>query len=834
MANKTIADLAHSSGAIGNTDKFEIDNGSSEYRTFAEIIAALPGTVAGSDTQFQYNSSGSLAGAASLLKTTTGIKVFPTTTTGSGTSGGFVVDAESLTQGDAAAILSGTVTTGKLLKINTVGNTWTGNSTSTGLVDITCSSTGGAVSDISMLLNLARSGTNAHATHQAYGLNVSVTNTGTTSTNVAANLTASGATTNIAITATGLIQAYGAISATANYGKLSIGSGAAAFDGSTSGFFAGSSAGTHLAVNAASGFTGSLIDLQTAGVTQLSLSGAGVMVLTSKFTLKSAPTFATGELLIQNNVTGLNVVTLQNIGSNSYSALTFRDGVTPFHEMGAIGFGNHNSSDPFQGCIFIGTSNFDGATSPGNPPDFIVVQSGTVGGQSADNYTRFRCEGSTGNINFYDKDGSTVRCQLGPTGGATVTTTQGANTSADGLVLVNSGTATSGNQMYSSRLRLTGAGFKSNSVAASQVWDWIIENQPVQGTTVSTSNLVFSSQISAGGYAAKLTLDSAGTIFTANGVSIDANGNIAGIAANSGINISVNGGSVPCRWNFDVAMYSFGLLQKQSNMLAWTNGSSFTNSADTGIGRQAAGQIKIAGVSGSTLTPTFLVLGLDSGANGLVKCPNAASGAGNHLYMRGSNAGSGDTDGGSLYLVPGILSGAGNQGEVEVKSTEGYGSNPYITLRVSATTSTASQRIVLRNDAGTDRGLVNVGSGAALWAGANTLNMVSPDGNLGFFAGNAQVASMSSTELIMANAINIQTGTATGTIIASGATQKLGFWGATPVTQWNTSNTVGGFNANTTANVVCLESNFSGTIGSTLYTISDLVNCLKNAGFLAA
>jgi len=47
--------------------------------------------------------------------------------------------------------------------------------------------------------------------------------------------------------------------ASANYGLVSLGSGA--FDGSTSGFFTGSSSGTVLAVNAASGFAGNLIDV---------------------------------------------------------------------------------------------------------------------------------------------------------------------------------------------------------------------------------------------------------------------------------------------------------------------------------------------------------------------------------------------------------------------------------------------------------------------------------------------------------------------------------------------------------------------------------------------
>lgn len=58
-----------------------------------------------------------------------------------------------------------------------------------------------------------------------------------------------------------------AISASANYGRLSIGAGA--FNGSTSGFFTGNSAGTSIAVNEVSGYTGDLMNLQINGVNKI-------------------------------------------------------------------------------------------------------------------------------------------------------------------------------------------------------------------------------------------------------------------------------------------------------------------------------------------------------------------------------------------------------------------------------------------------------------------------------------------------------------------------------------------------------------------------------------
>lgn len=65
--------------------------------------------------------------------------------------------------------------------------------------------------------------------------------------------------------------------ASANYGTISVGGGA--WDGSTSGFFAGSASGTLLAANEDTGFTGDLIDLQTGGASRFIISGAGAMLL---------------------------------------------------------------------------------------------------------------------------------------------------------------------------------------------------------------------------------------------------------------------------------------------------------------------------------------------------------------------------------------------------------------------------------------------------------------------------------------------------------------------------------------------------------------------------
>jgi hypothetical protein len=65
--------------------------------------------------------------------------------------------------------------------------------------------------------------------------------------------------------------------ATANYATLSIGSGA--WDGTTTGYFVGSSSGTSIGANEVSGYGGNLLDVQVAGVSKAKVSAAGILTL---------------------------------------------------------------------------------------------------------------------------------------------------------------------------------------------------------------------------------------------------------------------------------------------------------------------------------------------------------------------------------------------------------------------------------------------------------------------------------------------------------------------------------------------------------------------------
>ena len=122
-------------------------------------------------------------------------------TTGSTTTSAFVFDATAVTSGTGLYLTTDSITSGKLADITTTGNTWTGDSgvsgtVDDGLVNIASSSTAGSASDESALLFISRSGANANASHRAYGGFFSVTNTGTSNSNVGLMVKADGGSTN--------------------------------------------------------------------------------------------------------------------------------------------------------------------------------------------------------------------------------------------------------------------------------------------------------------------------------------------------------------------------------------------------------------------------------------------------------------------------------------------------------------------------------------------------------------------------------------------------------------------------------------------------------------
>lgn len=138
-------------------------------------------------------------------------------------------------------------------------------------------------------------------------------------------------------------------------------------------------------------------------------------------------------------------------------------------------------------------------------------------------------------------------------------------------------------------------------------------------------------------------------------------------------------------------------------------------------------------------------------------------------------------------------------------------------------------------------------SGSQLWLGnsANNINLkISYGGGTGKLIidqfGQGEIANFTNAtfnltggNMSVSDGKNIVTGTTTGTKIGTSATQKIGFYNATPVGQQNTAGTTTGYTANASANTVYSGSTFTGGIGTTAYTLTDIVRALKTLGLLA-
>ena len=90
-----------------------------------------------------------------------------------------------------------------------------------------------------------------------------------------------------------------------------------------------------------------------------------------------------------------------------------------------------------------------------------------------------------------------------------------------------------------------------------------------------------------------------------------------------------------------------------------------------------------------------------------------------------------------------------------------------------------------------------------------------------------------SSDLTLGSGDNIVLSTTTGTKIGTATNQLLGFYNKTPITQpSSTGVTTNGFTTGSVSNVHA-NSTFTGGIGTTAYTISDVVAHLKSLGLLA-
>ena len=112
-----------------------------------------------------------------------------------------------------------------------------------------------------------------------------------------------------------------------------------------------------------------------------------------------------------------------------------------------------------------------------------------------------------------------------------------------------------------------------------------------------------------------------------------------------------------------------------------------------------------------------------------------------------------------------------------------------------------------------------------------TLKQGAVTAGTGTFSSTLQVTGAATLTGGIADATNIPLGTTTGTQLGTAATQKLGLWAAPPVVQPSTTGTVTGFTAGAST-ATKVDSTYTGGLGSTAYTISDIVLALKQLGAL--
>lgn len=115
--------------------------------------------------------------------------------------------------------------------------------------------------------------------------------------------------------------------------------------------------------------------------------------------------------------------------------------------------------------------------------------------------------------------------------------------------------------------------------------------------------------------------------------------------------------------------------------------------------------------------------------------------------------------------------------------------------------------------AGTDELLTSIKALGLIGAGATPITMVG--------------------DLTFGNALNIIAGTGTGTKIATATTQKIAFYNGTPVVQPSSTGAVATSDVGSTT-TIHVNTTFTGGVGSSKYTLADVIGHLKTLGLIAS
>lgn len=271
--------------------------------------------------------------------------------------------------------------------------------------------------------------------------------------------------------------------ATPNYGLVSVGGGP--WDGSTSGFFAGNSNGTHLAFNTIAGYAGRIIDARQAGVRQFAI-GLGTVASATSANLNGvdiAPfTYTISGNTAITTATGFNAVTVGIPTYSAVSAVAITIGATLAIAGAPAVAGSATLTTPLAVWVQAGTSRFDGnlMLSSDNTVQRIgahSLQFGAANNASPVSYTLTGGESARGGTDTNTAGGSlTIASGAGtgtgavtsivfqtPTVGTTGTTAQ---TLATRLTINSTGISIVGQLSITSTINVSSGGLFMTSAAA--------------------------------------------------------------------------------------------------------------------------------------------------------------------------------------------------------------------------------------------------------------------------------------------------------------------------------------------------------------------------------
>ncbi|EKE04989.1 MAG: complement C1q protein [uncultured bacterium] len=328
---------------------------------------------------------------------------------------------DSVTAADAFALSSTSLTTGTLFNLSST-------------------STAGGASGVSKLLDISRSGTNANASHTAYGVYSAVTNTNVTSgTNIAGYFSASGATT----ANYGLIVANGSVGIGTTGPDAKLDSLATTeqlrltyTDGTVYSSFTVDSAGD-LTITPSGGDLSITGNLTATGTTGLTLSGTGgdiTFALGEKIdndvdgtlALTATTTALSGNL----KVTGGNILNSVGTASIIFSAAP----TTTANTLSGSNWLIENTANLGQAALMVNQTKAGDlfTASASGTPKFVITNAGNVGigttGPGGPLHVKgnngtygtiaIQGAGTTGNaslgyLTFFDSDGTTRRGYFG-------------------------------------------------------------------------------------------------------------------------------------------------------------------------------------------------------------------------------------------------------------------------------------------------------------------------------------------------------------------------------------------------------------------------------------